>query len=240
MINGMLTALKDSLKTETDMYMMRVYGQIDRYMTLISNQERDGRYNDLQGQIDAMKDAINVIMCELSQNEKTSNSNMDMNIGMMSPISMEEELIEEQPVIVHKLRAEEIKAVHIEQNDEVVDTTKTPMPTPVISPMSNTQKISETVLDSVSVNEEVEEAEAEEKQEVEKVEEVAETEEQEEEEEEEEEDDIEVEEFEFKGVTYFKDAEGTVFECTADGEVGEAVGVLSKKVANKVIFYSKE
>jgi hypothetical protein len=59
-----------------------------------------------------------------------------------------------------------------------------------------------------------------------------------EEEAEEEEEGIDVEEFEYKGTSYYKDPEGNVYECLESGEVGEPVGTMSKKIPGKVLFYS--
>ncbi len=268
----MLSALKESLKTETDMYMLRVNGQIDRYMNIANNQDRD----NLQGQIDTIKDSIEAIMCELMSRDPVMETG---DMGMMSPITLEEELLDEQPVIVHKLRAEEIKKVHIETEvatDDVasvsgasvgkvsvsgaslgkvsvvstssasvsntvdsptpvtpmstpVATPVTPMPTPVATPVPTpvATPISPTLKDAAAVPAQplVEENVG-----VEDVE--------EEEEAEEEEEGVEVDEIEYKGVTYFKDTEGIVYECTEDGDVGEAIGVMSKKIAGKVVFYA--
>jgi len=78
---------------------------------------------------------------------------------------------------------------------------------------------------------EVEEAEEEEEDVVEA--------EAEEEEEEEEEEAVELDEFEYKGVTYFKDAENQVYQVDADGDLDDSpIGVWSEE-KGKILKYAK-
>ena len=188
---------------------------------------------------------IEAIMCELMSRDPVMETG---DMGMISPITLEEELLEEQPVIVHKLRAEEIKKVHIETEvatDDVASVGKasvgstssasasnaidsptlvvpaTPMTTPVNTPEATPiSKDNDVVPEELLVEENV------------SVDDV--------EEEEAEEEGVEVDEIEYKGVTYFKDTEGIVYECTEDGDVGEPIGVMSKKIAGKVVFYATD
>lgn len=81
------------------------------------------------------------------------------------------------------------------------------------------------------------EIEVDETDEVDEVDEVDETEEVDEEEEEEEEEALELEEFEYKGVTYFKDSENQVYEKDDDGDLNDTpVGVWNEE-KKKVLKY---
>ena len=60
-----------------------------------------------------------------------------------------------------------------------------------------------------------------------------------EEEEEEEEDAVELDEFEYKGVTYFKDSENQVYQVDADGDLDDTpIGVWSEE-KGKILKYAK-
>ena len=137
--------------------------------------------------------------------------------GVVEDEVIEEEVEEEEEELVEE-EEEEVVEEEVEVEEEEVE------------------------VEEVEVEEEeveVEEVEVEEEEvEVEEVE-VEEEEEEVEEEEEEEEEALELDEFEYKGVTYFRDAENKVYQIDTDGDLDDTpIGIWSVE-KGKVLRYAK-
>jgi hypothetical protein len=258
MLSNLVASLKDIIKSETELYTMRIQQQLNRHCAMIESagsmqqhQPTHINYNDnnnYQEQLDSIKESIAMILNELYR----KNYNYDDLNEPASPISESniDDIESDEPIIVNKLPSEEVKMVHIDLlNSTIVEEHRSDTPvldkkeiiienkefilisnaletnnivddTTIIQD-TNVSVVNEPVIEKV-IQATVENA----------VEEV------EEEEEEVEEQDLEVEEIEYKGVKYYKDSEGTVYQYTEDGDVGEAVGTMSKKIPGKVLLYS--
>jgi hypothetical protein len=201
----------------------------------------------MQEDIEYLSKGLDYVMNMLISKDKHENHEVSC-----SPYEYDTEVEE---IHVNKLQSHEIKEVRIE-----TDIPSAPNPTPMMIPVEadiipapiSISKSESVVPDDTEVETEdaagVEEDDEDNKAYVGvegavEVQGEAEDEEQgadevEEEEAEEEEEGIDVEEFEYKGTSYYKDPEGNVYECLESGEVGEPVGTMSKKIPGKVLFYS--
>jgi hypothetical protein len=110
------------------------------------------------------------------------------------------------------------------------------MPSPILPLVTHTVDMlltgDEKVVDEEPVVEVVEDEQ--EQEEEEEQEEVIEEEEQQEEEEEEE---LSLEEFEYKGKTYYKDAENQVYQMDEEGDISDPIGVWNQ-TKNRIIPFS--
>jgi hypothetical protein len=123
-----------------------------------------------------------------------------------------------------------ISAIHTQGVESV------PMPSPILPLVTHTVDMlltgDEKVVDEEPVVEVVEDEQ--EQEEEEEQEEVIEEEEQQEEEEEEE---LSLEEFEYKGKTYYKDAENQVYQMDEEGDISDPIGVWNQ-TKNRIIPFS--
>lgn len=257
MISDLIASLRDSIKSETELYTMRIQQQMNRYCSMLESvsvsSRRDSYGNEnYQEQIDALKSAVNSIVSDLYKYKCGSVTSVDLNEDDI-------DVLPEPNLVVNKMHPEEIKEVHInfgaadaldsggDDEEGVAEASDTRADSPVeivirnelVEPINH--KIVEEV-DAEEVEDAVEEVEVVDESEEIVEEDVAEDDEgeedaEEEEAEEETEEELELEEIEWKGVKYYKDADDNVYEYLEDGEVGEAIGTLSKKIAGKVLLY---
>ena len=243
MLSNLVASMKDMIKSETELYTMRIQQQLNRYCNMIENasniqqsQQTNVNYNNnYQEQLDSMKESIAMILNELYSKNYEYN---DLN-EPMSPISESniDNIESDDPIIVNKLPSEEVKLVHIdllksldleESNDERSDT-------PVLEKKEIIIKNEYLLIPQTEIHNKEVVTDAVVEKEVDIVEEET---EQEDEEQGDEEQDLEVEEIEYKGIKYYKDADCNVYEYCKNGDVGEAVGTMSKKIPGKVLLYS--
>jgi hypothetical protein len=264
MFSNLINAMRDAIKTETDLYAMRIQQQMDRYSLLIEstfnlNIASNGG-NNYQEQIDELKGSVNSIMTELYKYKCTSVCSSDLD--------NETDILPEANWVINKVKPEEIKEIHINLNDDKETLPKSPIHNAsdspremsidneialntsviimdandvadnvadddVVNPVADIQKENDSIMvdnDTTVVDNDVTEEETDDV--------VVDNDASEEEDVEEEE--LELEEIKWKGVKYYKDSDGNVYEYLDDGEVGESIGTMSKKVAGKVLLYAVE
>jgi hypothetical protein len=250
MLSHLVGSLRDVIKSETELYTMRVNQQVNRYCSMLetaSSFECNGisgqAIANMQQQIDVLKENMDAIMGELFTKGIAKSECSSIQADVFSD--------DRDNVVVNKIHPEEIKEVHINFDNESVissgkssDVQASPKEIDLVIPneIAVGGSVNEVAVPESgcagSANEEVaEEVVEEETDDIEKQEEDVED-EQEEEEEEEQEEGLEVEEFEYKGVKYYKDLDDNVYEYLEDGECGEAIGTMSKKVPGKVLLYT--
>jgi hypothetical protein len=244
MLSNLVASMKDMIKSETELYTMRIQQQLNRYCNMIENasgipQNNLNYNNNYQEQLDSMKESIAMILNELYSKNYEYN---DLN-EPMSPISESniDTIESDDPIIVNKLPSEELKVVHIDllKSSDVEESNEERYDTPVLEKKEIIIKNEDLVLVSAEIdNKEVVTNTVTVDPVVEKEVDVVDEDEGEEEEEEEEGQDLEVEEIEYKGINYYKDPDGNVYEYCENGDVGEAVGTMSKKIPGKVLLYS--
>lgn len=247
-VNNIIVAFEGAIRAETELYTSRLMKQFSNYCGIVgaaSVSPDNHNIKKMQEDIEYLSKGLDYVMNMLISKDKRENNEVSC-----SPYEYDTEVEE---IHVNKLQPHEIKEIHIE-----TEIPSAPNPTPMMIP-TETDVIpapisiskSEPVcadLDNTEVEtEEVQDAVGDETEEVQgyvgvegavEVEEEQEEEVQDDAEEEEEEEGIDVEEFEYKGTSYYKDPEGNVYECLESGEVGEPVGTMSKKIPGKVLFYS--
>lgn len=267
-MSHLISAMRDAIKTETELYTMRIQQQMNRYCSVIENSVAFGggsARDNYQDQIDALKSAVDSIMANLYQYKCQSVCSSDLDNDI--------DIIPETNLVVNKVKPEEIKEVHINLENDVVDdqgvsdtdsvsdsvaevvienevfvgTAAAVATSSVNAPVSSAATVATLATDDVETEEEEVEEEAEEEAvdeeeqlEEDVVEEEGEVDDDvaEEEEAEEEATELELEEIEWKGTKYYKDADDNVYEYLTDGEVGDVIGSMSKKIAGKVLLYA--
>ncbi len=272
-MSHLISAMRDAIKTETELYTMRIQQQMNRYCSVIENSvafSGGSARDNYQDQIDALKSAVDSIMANLYQYKCQSVCSSDLDNDI--------DIIPETNLVVNKVKPEEIKEVHINLENDVVDdegvsdadsvsdsVAEVVIENEVVAgvaagvvtsyvnaPVSSAATVATLVTNEEAVEDEEEEAEEEVVDEEEQLEEEVEEEVVEEEVEEEgevedeaEEDaaeeeatELELEEIEWKGTKYYKDTDDNVYEYLTDGEVGDVIGSMSKKIAGKVLLYA--
>jgi len=244
-VNNIIAAFEGAIKAETELYTSRLMKQFSNYCGIVgaaSGSPDNHNIKKMQEDIEYLSKGLDYVMNMLISKDKHENNEVSC-----SPYEYDSEVEE---IHVNKLQPHEIKEIRIE-----TEIPSAPNPTPMMIPVeadiipapisiSKSESMSSSVVPddtevetegAVGVEEEVQayvgvEGAVEVQDEVED--------EEQEEEAEEEEEGIDVEEFEYKGTSYYKDPEGNVYECLESGEVGEPVGTMSKKIPGKVLFYS--
>jgi hypothetical protein len=255
MMSHLAAALRDAIKSETDLYTMRVQQQVNRHCSIIESAAVFGAVDppkNIQEQIDELRETLNALMGEILQQKfcKSESGSVDI---------MPDEAASN--IIVNKMHPAEIKEVHINFDNYSEDTSSevsTGMPAAEVDILINNETAENEIIvlknnagGSVNAKEEINsivveaavsakeiESDVEEEDDLEEVEEEDAAEEGATEEGAEGEEELEVEEIEYKGTKYYKDLDENVYEYLDDGAIGEAVGTMSKKVAGKVLLYT--
>lgn len=237
-MSNLINAMRDAIKSETELYTMRIQQQMNRYCSVIENavSVTGGARDNYQEQIDALKAAVDSIVVDLYKYKCSSICSSDLD--------NEIDILPEPNLVVNKVKPEEIKEVHInfDKGDDVkssissVNGSDSPREIVVVNEAVEEENTNDNAGDDIVeaeeevageevIKEAVDEAIEEEIVEDEIVE---------------EEEGVELEQIEWKGVKYYKDADDNVYECLEDDEVGEAIGTMSKKIAGKVLLYAVE
>jgi hypothetical protein len=265
MMSHLSHSLREAIKTETDLFTLRVQQQVSRHCAIIESAAAfgaagpiPGTNEDLQLQINEIKESLSALMGEI----------IGRRYGEASSIcsAITADILPDEAasnVVVNKVQPDEIKEVHINfdnQSDGASAGSRESSAQSIDILVENTggvvneaaqpetagagyegdeeecEIVHSLVKDDVVGEEEVVadvdagvDTDVDEKEEDDAAE---------EEEVVEEEEALEVEEIEYNGVKYYKDSDNNVYACLDDGEVGEAVGTMSKKVAGKVLLYA--
>jgi hypothetical protein len=301
MISNLIASMRDTIKSETELYTMRLQQHINRYCSIIENtvvltsKSECNIGNNYQDQIDSLKTAMDSIITDLYKYKSNSICSSDLD--------NEQAILPEPNWVVNKVQPDEIKEVHINLNDikndisleinnAITDFKNIPIeaiiknkntPAPISSAATIATSITNDEMTSSSAdtdeeymindimdnkvenmyeekyieqkdnaNDNIIEEKIKKEVEKEKITEMeVEVEEDDKEDKKDEEDEVEndeedeveeleLEEIEWKGIKYYKDADGNVYEYLKNGDVGESIGTMSKKIAGKVLLYSSE
>jgi hypothetical protein len=148
-MSHLAAALRDAIKSETDLYTMRVQQQVNRHCSIIESAAVFGAVDppkNIQEQIDELRETLNALMGEILQQKfcKSENCSVDNDI-------IPDEVRSTSNVIVNKMHPAEIKEVHINfdnYSEGASSKSSTGMPAADVDILINNEEVVEAIVEA--------------------------------------------------------------------------------------------